>query len=58
MRFFWTLFWSFLLSQMLVYVISSMQGSSYDFNTGIIIAIAMSIAVFILGGAGVPDESH
>ncbi|ANB58369.1 hypothetical protein GFC29_3620 [Anoxybacillus sp. B7M1] len=49
MRFFWTLFWTFLLAQMATYVISSMQGSSYQFSTGAFLGVAMTIFVIIIG---------
>ncbi|KKK36950.1 DeoR faimly transcriptional regulator [Mesobacillus campisalis] len=47
MRYFWTVFWTFLLIQMLVYVAGSMIGVAYDLQTGIIITIAASILIFI-----------
>lgn len=59
MRYIWTIFWSFLLSQMLVYVVSSMNGAPFNFNTGVILTVAFSVIIFILGDAGVPkEESH
>lgn len=57
MRYFWTAFWAFLISQMLVYVVSNMQGATFDFMTGTIIAAVFSVAIFILGDAGIPDDS-
>ncbi|WP_246938625.1 YjzD family protein [Bacillus pinisoli] len=57
MRYFWTLFWTFLLIQMVLYVVSSMQGGTYDFVQGSIIAVVFSILIFILGDALVPKEN-
>jgi hypothetical protein len=57
MRYFWTIFWAFLLSQMLVYVISSMQGFAFSFTNGVLLTVIFSIAVIFLGDAGIPDES-
>jgi hypothetical protein len=54
MRYFWTLFWAFLLIQMMLYVVSAMQGATYDFAQGTIIAVVFSILIFILGDAVVP----
>lgn len=56
MRIFWTVFWTFLLSQMLVYVVSSMTGGTYDFMQGIFLCVVFSIIVIFLGEAGVPNE--
>ncbi|WP_017754623.1 YjzD family protein [Calidifontibacillus oryziterrae] len=56
MRIFWTLFWSFLLSLMLVYVISSMTGSPFVFMQGVILAVVFSLVIIIVGEAGVPNE--
>ncbi|MFD1735292.1 YjzD family protein [Bacillus salitolerans] len=54
MRYFWTFFWTFLLIQMTLYVTSSMQGGTYDFAQGAIIAVIFSILIFLLGDALVP----
>ncbi|KAB2337196.1 YjzD family protein [Cytobacillus depressus] len=48
MRFFWTLFWTFLLVQMLTYVVSSMIGIAFDFKTGSILGVAATIVIFIV----------
>ncbi|MFZ3589206.1 YjzD family protein [Bacillus sp. DJP31] len=56
MRYFWTFFWTFLLIQMLFYVISAMQGGTYDFIQGSIIAVVFSLLIFILGDALIPKE--
>lgn len=56
MRIFWTVFWSFLLSEMLVYVISSMSGSTYVFMQGVVLTVVFSVIIILLGEAGVPNE--
>ncbi|MGM9927402.1 MAG: YjzD family protein [Bacillus sp. (in: firmicutes)] len=48
MRYFVTFFWVFLLMQMITYVVSSMSGVSYAFNTGAIIAIPATILICVL----------
>lgn len=58
MRYILTIFWAFLLSQMLVYVVSSMTGATYNFTAGVIVAAVLSLAVFVLGDAGIPKESN
>jgi hypothetical protein len=47
-RYFWTLFWSFLLIQMLTYVASSMIGVAYDFKTGAYLAIGTTILILVI----------
>ena len=48
MRYFWTLLWTFLLVQMLNYVVSSMNGTTYDFNTGTILAVIVTVLIFVV----------
>jgi hypothetical protein len=47
-RFFWTFFWSFLLVQMLSYVVSSMTGSEFDFKSGAIISVGVTLLIFVV----------
>ncbi|WP_376766229.1 YjzD family protein [Bacillus haikouensis] len=47
-RFFWTFFWAFLLTQMLTYVVSSMNGLTYHFETGLILSIGITILIFVI----------
>ena len=55
MRFLVTFFWSFLLMQMITYVVSSMAGAGYSFTTGVIISVIVSLLVFVLT-AILPNE--
>jgi len=55
MRYFWTFFWTFLLIQMAAYVLSSMQGGTYEFGTASIIAVIASILIFIIAEL-IPNE--
>ena len=48
MRFFWTFFWTFLLVQMLNYVVTSMNGTAYNFNTGAILAVIVTVLIFAI----------
>ncbi len=48
MRYFWTFFWTFLLMQMLSYVVSSMTGVAFDFKTGAILSIGVTILIYIV----------
>ncbi|WP_312095537.1 YjzD family protein [Niallia sp.] len=50
-----TIFWTFLLSQMLVYVVGSMNGVPFNFSMGLILTAVFSVLVFILS-ALIPDE--
>ncbi|MFC4320670.1 YjzD family protein [Litchfieldia salsa] len=47
MRYFWTFFWTFLLIQMVSYVVSSMQGGTYNFMLSTTIAIVAAVFIFI-----------
>ncbi|MGM7700885.1 YjzD family protein [Pseudalkalibacillus sp. Hm43] len=57
MRYIWTIIWSFLLSNMAFYVLSSMQGGDYSFGLATGIGLAMAVFVFVLGEAGIKDET-
>ncbi|MFK9094650.1 YjzD family protein [Bacillus salipaludis] len=56
MRFFWTFFWSFLLVQMLTYVVSSMTpGAEFEFMPGVIVSLGVTVLIFI-AAAVIPNE--
>lgn len=55
MRFFWTFFWSFLLVEMLTYVVSSMLGVAFDLKTGAILAVCVTILIFVVSSI-IPNE--
>jgi hypothetical protein len=55
MSYFWTLFWTFLLVQMLNYVVSSMTGATFDFVTGSILAIIVTVLLFVVS-AIIPND--
>ena len=50
-----TIFWTFLLAQMLGYVVGSMNGVPFSFSMGLILTAVFSVLVFILS-AIIPDE--
>jgi predicted PurR-regulated permease PerM len=56
MRFFWTLFWAMLLSNMMNYVIANMQGLSYNFQLATIVAVIFSVVIFTIG-AILPEKT-
>lgn len=58
MRYLFTFFWSFLLAQMLTYVVSSMNGSSFNLGTGFILSIIFTVLVFVLGAVIPNDPKH
>ena len=61
MRYAWTIFWTFLLVHMTVYVVSSMMGVSYDAAQGTILGLAAAILIFIIPAilpAGPAKDSH
>jgi Protein of unknown function (DUF2929) len=47
MHFIWTFIWTFLLAQMMTYVISSMNNTHFDFMTGTIVSIALTIILYV-----------
>ncbi|WP_193224590.1 YjzD family protein [Bacillus sp. B1-b2] len=50
-----TIFWTFVLSQMLVYVVGSMNGVPFSFTMGLILTVVFSLLVFLIS-AIIPDE--
>ncbi|MFB9762634.1 YjzD family protein [Ectobacillus funiculus] len=55
MRLLWTFIWSFLLMQMMSYIISSMTGSTYDFGQATIMSVVVTVLIFIIS-AILPNE--
>jgi hypothetical protein len=55
MKLFWTFFWTFLLVNMATYVVSSMQGNTYDFATAALLAV-IATAIIVGIAAVIPDE--
>ncbi|WP_442852650.1 YjzD family protein [Bacillus sp. 1NLA3E] len=48
LRYFWTFFWTAILVQMVVYVGSSMIGTEFDFMTGVILAIPVTVLLIVI----------
>lgn len=55
MRYVVLLIWSFLLTQLLTYVVSSMTNVPYDFKQGVILGLALWVVLSIIPNA-LPDE--
>lgn len=55
MQYIMTFVWTLVLSEMVVYVVSSMNGAPFHVETGILIAIVATILLFILT-ALVPND--
>lgn len=49
MRYFWTLIWSLLLSNMIFYVLVSMQGGTFDFVKACIFGVVFTVIISVLG---------
>ncbi|MEM1504243.1 DUF2929 family protein [Domibacillus sp. 8LH] len=47
--------WTFLLSEMVVYVISSMNAEPFHFETGVFVAIVLTILLILMIKL-IPDE--
>ncbi|GAA3329662.1 YjzD family protein [Ectobacillus funiculus] len=56
MRLLWTFIWSFLLMQMMSYIISSMTGSTYDFGQATIMSVVVTVFDFFIISAILPNE--
>ncbi|GEL76893.1 YjzD family protein [Tenuibacillus multivorans] len=57
MRIIWTLFWSFVLSLMVVYVLASMTGDEFSFTFSIVLTAIFTIATVTLGEGVIKDDS-
>ncbi|MED4455404.1 YjzD family protein [Metabacillus fastidiosus] len=57
MRFFMTFFWSFLLVQMMAYVVSSMSGGVYDFKIATVLSVVVTVLIFIIAEV-IPVKEH
>lgn len=55
MRIFWTFFWTFLLVNMLTYVVSSMIGVEYHFATGTTLAVIATVLILLIAQL-IPDD--
>jgi len=58
MRLFWTIIWSFVLSSMATYVVSSMQGGHFTWSAVIVSTIAFVIAVVAVGEGALKEEAE
>lgn len=57
MKYFWTLFWTFLLVQMLYYVAGSMTGAVYDLKLGALLSVGVTILILLISTI-IPNESN
>lgn len=57
MRYIWTFIWSLLLSGVLSYILTSMGGTDFNLLHTLILAIILTVAVFILT-EGVLDSEN
>jgi len=58
MRLLWTIIWSFLLSSMVTYVVSSMQGGHFTWSAVIVSTIAFALAVVALSEGALKEEAE
>lgn len=56
MRILGTFFWSLLLVNMAAYVVSSMQGATYDYVIASTMSVVFSVLLIIIGEAVIPNE--
>ncbi|HZG71628.1 MAG TPA: YjzD family protein [Chondromyces sp.] len=55
MQFIMTFVWTFLLTEMLTYVVSSMNGLPFHFETGLLLSVLATVLVFVLS-AIIPND--
>ncbi|CUA79362.1 YjzD family protein [Anoxybacillus suryakundensis] len=58
MRIFWTFFWTFLLVNMVTYVVSSMIGAAYHFSTGTTLAVVATVLIIAIAQLIPNDPVH
>ncbi|MBB6176728.1 Mg2+/Co2+ transporter CorB [Anoxybacillus tengchongensis] len=58
MRIFWTFFWTFLLVNMVTYVVSSMIGAAYHFSTGTTLAVVATVLILLIAQLIPNDPVH
>lgn len=57
-RIFWSIFWGFLLSCMVTYVVSNMNGAEFDITKAIILTIAFTLTAILLGDGLLKEEAE
>ena len=58
MRYVWTIIVSFLLIQMIFYVLGSMNAAEYSFGTASIVSLIVSVFVFLIGDQLIPSSEE
>ncbi|TKD71913.1 YjzD family protein [Pseudalkalibacillus hwajinpoensis] len=58
MRYLWAIIWGFLLSNMIFYVLASMQGGHYHFASASLFGIILSAAAMFLGESLISDPAE
>lgn len=48
MQYLMTFIWTLILSEMVVYVVSSMNGAAFHVETGVLISVFVTILLFVL----------
>ncbi|WP_102028030.1 YjzD family protein [Salirhabdus sp. Marseille-P4669] len=56
MRYIFTLFWSLLISSMVVYVIGNMSGTPFNITNAVVLAVVFTFVVIVLGDGLLKDE--
>ncbi|MGL4523001.1 MAG: YjzD family protein [Bacilli bacterium] len=56
MRYVFTIFWSFLLCQVLAYIAGSMLGAGFDLRLNTILSFFFAVIVFFVGEFSIDDS--
>ncbi|SFA82333.1 Protein of unknown function [Lentibacillus halodurans] len=58
MRFFWSFFWAILISGVISYVLTSMAGNEFQPISTLIVAIILTLVVYVLGEGVLKAENE
>ncbi|WP_273850129.1 YjzD family protein [Guptibacillus spartinae] len=58
MRYLWAIIWGFLLSNMIFYVLASMQGGHYEFGPASLFGVILAIAAMVVGEGLISDPAE
>ncbi|MGG1684953.1 YjzD family protein [Pseudalkalibacillus sp. NRS-1564] len=58
MRYLWAIIWGVLLSNMIFYVLASMQGGHYEFGPASLFGVILAVAATLLGEGLISDPAE
>ncbi|MCA0172323.1 YjzD family protein [Bacillus sp. RAR_GA_16] len=58
MRYLWAIIWGFLLSNMMFYVLASMQGGHFEFGPASLFGVILAVAAMVVGEGLISDTAE